>query len=542
MRTIATKRTKRTKSTMRTLTLRRRGARAAHRFAVLAASSGLLVSGGAALMAGAWTNGPAGAATLGGFTVSALAESVSLQYEQPNFPIPSTPSLEFDEGYADTTDNYGPTGQATASTLYPGPVVTNAGSELSLLVPGAPLPPAPDWPVIAASEYPETPNTTNLDLPGVNMDAQSTTNGNNATATIGNDASTAGSSGGDATQQAASGSGNPLVGQSALMGVGALSATSSSQVPSTSATGMATAEATSTVGGLSILGGFISIGTITSTATATSDGTTGKVTGTTQVQNVSIAGEPISITANGIQVLTEQGPAFPIAALNTLLKELGVTIAVTNPTDKVNGASASRELDGLEIQVNLDTLDTAANKFASLLPAKLVAELPVAIPNEQLITLYLGRVQVNSTASPSFTNSGSTGNTGAGTTSAASSAPTGTTGSGITGNTGLGSTPGSFAGNTGTSPGSTPTGTSGSPGGSSPSGVSPQTSTVGATFKGVGAALILLGLLAAGALAYLYKRADDLTDALGTTCSEGDPLMERFTVTPDELTDFGGFG
>ncbi len=177
-----------------------------------------------------------------------------------------------------------------------------------------------------------------------------------------------------------------------------MSATSSSQVPSTSATGMATAEATSTVGGLSILGGFISIGTITSTATATSDGTTGKVTGTTQVQNVSIAGEPISITANGIQVLTEQGPAFPIAALNTLLKELGVTIAVTNPTDKVNGASASRELDGLEIQVNLDTLDTAANKFASLLPAKLVAELPVAIPNEQLITLYLGRVQVNSTA------------------------------------------------------------------------------------------------------------------------------------------------
>ena len=72
--------------------------------------------------------------------------------------------------------------------------------------------------------------------------------------------------------------------------------------------------------------------------------------------------------------------------------------------------------------------------------------------------------------------------------------------------------------------------------------VSPQTSTVGETFKGIGAALILLGLLAAAALAYLYKRADDMTDALGTTCSDGDPLMERFTVTPDELSDFGGFG
>ena len=63
----------------------------------------------------------------------------------------------------------------------------------------------------------------------------------------------------------------------------------------------------------------------------------------------------------------------------------------------------------------------------------------------------------------------------------------------------------------------------------------PQTSTVGATFKGIGAALILLGLLAAAALAYLYKRADDLTEALGTTCSDGDPLMERFNVTPDEF-------
>jgi hypothetical protein len=522
---------------------RGRSARAVRRLAVLAASSALLVSGGAALVAGAWTNGPAGAATLGGFTVNALAESLSVQYEQPNFPIPATPSLEFDEGYADTTDNYGPTGQATASMLYPGPVVTNAGSELALLVPGVPLPPAPDWPVIAASEYPETPNTTNLDLPGVNMDAQSTTNGNNATATLGNDASTAGSSGGDASQQAPSGSGNPLVGQSALMGIGALSATSSSQVPSTSATGMATAEATSTVGGISILGGFISIGTITSTATATSDGTTGKVTGTTQVQNVSIAGEPISITSNGIQVLTEQGPAFPIAALNTLLKELGITIAVTNPTDTVNGASASRELDGLEIQVNLDTLDTAANKFASLLPAQLVAELPVAIPNEQLVTFYFGRVQVNSTASPSYAaNTGSTGAGAAGTTSPPSSAPTGTTGSGgFTGNTGTASSPGSFAGSTGAGLGSTPAGTGSSPSGSSPA-VLPQTSAVGVTFKGIGAALILLGLLAAAALAYLYKRADDLTDALGTTCSEGDPLMERFTVTPDELSDFGGFG
>ena len=138
-----------------------------------------------------------------------------------------------------------------------------------------------------------------------------------------------------------------------------------------------------------MLGGFISIGCITSTATATSDGTTGKVTGSTQVQGVSIAGQQISVTANGISALNESSPALPISALNTLLKELGITIAVTTATDKVSGPSASRELDGLEIQINLDTLDTAANKFFSLLPAKLVSQLPVAIPNEQLVTLVL---------------------------------------------------------------------------------------------------------------------------------------------------------
>ena len=515
--------------------------RAVRRLVVLAASSALLVAGGSGLLAATFASTPAGAAdALGGFTVSALAEAISAQYEQPNFPLPATPSLEFDEGYSSTTDNFGPTGTATASTLYPGQVVANAGSQLSLLVPGVPLPPAPTWPLQAATEYPQTPNSASTDLPGVNTDALSSSNGNNATATIGNDAATAGSTGGDATQQAPSGTGNLLAGSSSLLGIGALSATSSSQAP----TSTATAEATATVGGISMLGGFISIGSITSTATATSDGTTGKVTGSTQVQGVLIAGQQISITANGISALNESSPALPISALNTLLKELGITIAVTTATDKVSGPSASRELDGLEIQINLDTLDTAANKFASLLPAKLVSQLPVAIPNEQLITLYFGRVQVNSTGSPSFaSNSGSSG-AGAGTTAPTSSSPTGTTGSGgVTGNTGIASSAGTFAGNTGSGVGgSTPTSGSTSPTGGSTGGISPQTSTVGDTFKGIGALLVLLGLLAAGALAYLYKRADDLTDALGTTCSEGDPLMERFNVTPDELSDFGGFG
>ena len=64
--------------------------------------------------------------------------------------------------------------------------------------------------------------------------------------------------------------------------------------------------------------------------------------------------------------------------------------------------------------------------------------------------------------------------------------------------------------------------------------------SIAPAFKGIGAALVLLGLLAAAALAYAYKRADDATEVLGTACADGDPLMERFTASADDLTDFGG--
>ena len=76
------------------------------RLPVVGAAALLLIIGGAGLLAAAFSDGPAGAdSTLGGFTVTSLAEAVTAQYEQPNFPLPATPSLEFDEGYASTTDS-----------------------------------------------------------------------------------------------------------------------------------------------------------------------------------------------------------------------------------------------------------------------------------------------------------------------------------------------------------------------------------------------------------------------------------------------------
>ena len=514
------------------------------RLPVVGAAALLLIIGGAGLLAAAFSDGPAGAdSTLGGFTVTSLAEAVTAQYEQPNFPLPATPSLEFDEGYAATSDNFGPSGTATASSLYPGQVVANAGPELALLVPGAPLPPAPVWPVEATSEYPQTPNSGSTDEPGVNMDASSTTNGNTASATLGDDASTAGSNGADPTLQAPSSSGNPLAGSSAIIGIGNMSATSSSLAPSTSAN----AQASATDSGISILAGFITIGSVTSTATADSDGTTGKLTGSTVVQNVDIAGEQVTVNSSGIAAAGQSTPlSLPISSINTLLSELGISLSVTNPTDSVSGPSASRTLDGLKISIDLKTLDSAANTFATLLPASLTSQLPVALPDDQQLTLDLATLQVSSTASPAFA-AGNSGNSGAASSSAsAPSTPSAVSSAAVTGNSGTAGTEGtsgSFGtGNTGTggtSDGSTPTGSTGSSGGPT-STASEPTSVIAPAFKGIGAALVLLGVLAACALAYAYKRADDAAGVLGSSCADGDPLMERFSATADDLSDFGG--
>jgi len=534
-------------------------------------SVALLLGGGLSLGAAAWSNGTAGAdspsvtgattttttatsttpttsgTTLGGFTVKALAEASTAQYEQPNFPLPSTPSLEFDEGYAATSDNFGPSGSAVASSLYPGQVVANAGPELGLLVPGLPLPAAPVWPIQAVSGFPQAPNTAGTDQPGVNMDATSTADANTATATIGNDAPTAGSTSAataagslpgipDVTSltgaigsllgsSSTTGSGNPLAASSSLMGIGFSSGTSTSGASGATAT----ASATATDSGISILGGLINIGGVTSTATASSDGTTGTVTGSTVLTNVSVAGEAVTIDGTGIHAAGQSTPAVPISSLNSLLSQLGISLSMTTPTDTLNGPSATRTLDGLSITIDLSTLDAAANSVASKLPTSLTSQLPVAVPDKQLLTLDLGTVTVSSAAAPGFND----------TSESASSGTAGGSSLGSLADGSLGDA-GSGFGGTGTDTG---TGGNSSVGGTATTahtGIGSPTSAITPIFGGIGAGLILLGLLASAALAYGYKRVDDATEMVGPVCSEGDPLSSRFLDGPDSITDAGG--
>ena len=271
--------------------------------------------------------------------ITSLAEAVTAQYEQPNFPLPATPSARVRRGLRLDVGQLGPDRLRDRVEPLPGQVVANAGPELSLLVPGVPLPPAPVWPVQAASEYPQTPNTANTDEPGVNMDTQSTANGNTASATLGDDAPTGGSSGSTPTHRHLPGRAT----RSPHPPLSSAWAPCRPPRPSPAPSTAATADATATDSGVSLLGGFITIGSVTSTATASSDGTTGKLTGSTQIQNMAIAGVPVTVNANGITADGSAAPlSLPISTINTLLNELGISMSVTNATDTTNGPSASR--------------------------------------------------------------------------------------------------------------------------------------------------------------------------------------------------------
>jgi hypothetical protein len=521
---------------------------------------GAVVAAGAAVMA----LGPAGAAaaasatTLGGFTISALAEASTASYEQPNAPIPATPTVELDEGYASTSDNFGPSGSATASSLYPGQVIANAGPELGSFVPGVPLPAAPVWPIQAQSSYPQTPNTATDDQPGVTMEASSGTGGNEATAQIGNTASSAPSACATFDAGSAGASGLPTLptlpgstGLSALAGQGHQSSTQTSATPSTTGStqlaatsalghlrfssgtsssttsgGVATASASATDSCISVLGGLITIGSVTSTATATSDGTTAKLTGSTTVDGASIAGEPVTIDASGIHAAGQGSPADPVLPiLEQALSQLGITMTVTNATDTSHGAGASRRLDGLRIAVNLTTLDKEANAYSSLIPPSITAQLPLPVPNKQVLVWDIGTVDVQVAASPGFagTSSAPTAAASSATDQATVPAPTGASSTTATASSTIGT--GGAGGATG-SGGSGAGGNDSAAAGTGASGAhrapaSDAASAVPLAFKGIGAGLVLLGLIAAAGLAFAALRANKATDALGAGSGAG---------------------
>lgn len=434
-----------------------------------------------------------GASSLGGWNLESSAAGVSVFYEQPNFPVPATPTFEFNFGYSQASYNAGPVGESNASALWPGSVVAGGGSQLPLLLDpyieqylpqAAPtveplIPNFGPWPLAAASAFPQGPTTnTNANGP-VAMHSSADQNGSTASSSVG-------IVGGPADKSAL---------PAGLLTIQAVGSTSQDTIDNL---GNALAEATSTVHGIDIAGGLIHIGEVTSTATSSSDGNQGTVNGTSAVTGVTVAGENVSVDAQGVHVANNNEPILATVLPNVaqVLSTAGITLSLTNPADTVNGASAARQLDGLAVKIDLSTYDQNLSKLMSMLPSQLtqgLSQLPIPTPYKQSVTLDFGWVNVNAAASPPFNDTGSTDLSGD--NSALSTLGTGGIDTGTPSDLGLGGS--------GTSPTSS--------GGTTPSASGPTQNLAtapAALFKGVGTGLIIIGLLLTALLVGLLFGAD----------------------------------
>jgi hypothetical protein len=486
---------------------------------VLAAAGPAWADSGSGSSSG--TSAPSGQNDLGGWTAASTAAGMSVFYEQPNFPIPANPTLEFNLGYSTASFDSGPVGESNGSAVWPGSVIAGGGSQLPLLVdpyiedPASPissnfngtpfepvftavqqeyastpiaseleqnLPNPGNWPVQENSAYPQGPATASSPNGPFVMNSSADQNSSTANSSIG-------MVGGPASQSAIP------IGMLSVQAVG------SNVSDTVDATGTAISTATSTVHGVDFAGGLVHVGSVSSTATATSDGNQAKVTGSSSVVGVTVAGESVTVDSSGVHAAntTQNLLGPPAPSPNDILSKAGITITLTNAVDKVQGASGQRVLHGLLITVNLSQFDQGLAALLSELPSQItsnLSHLPGWPPYNQTITIDLGWVNASSAASPPFTLSLGNPDNGAGGALAGLS-PSG--GSGFTPST------------TGTT--TTPS-TNALP-------VVPSTVTAPAQalalFKGVGTGLIVLGAILAALLAGLIMGTDRAVGRLAAT-------------------------
>lgn len=502
---------------MTTTAVRRRLRRALAVSAVLCAAAGALVL--AAVPAGADSSAAptgntgtapgGGASQLGGFTLGSTAAGMSVFYEQPNFPVPATPTLEFDLGYSSAGYDAGPVGQSNASAFWPGAVVAGGGSQLPLLLSPylqqyAPqlqstvtplIPNLGNWPLQATSAYPQGPASATNDNGPVSMHSSADQSSSTASSSIG-------ILGGSASQSAL---------PAGMVTVQAIGSTSQDTVDNL---GNAVSEATSTVHGIDLAGGLIHVGEVTSTATSSSDGNQATVSGSSAITGVTVAGHNVTVDAQGVHSGTTNGGVLGVLvpSADTVLQTAGITLALTNPTDTVNGPSAERQLDGLSVKIDLSTYDQNLSKLLAMLPSQLsqaLSQLPVPTPYKQVVTLDFGWVNVNAAASPAF--NASSGDLSSGTDNGAGALTPDTAGSDITTPSDLG------LASTGTGIG-TPTGGSAQTTGGAPPGTS-LAAAPAALFRGIGTGLIVLGLLLTALLVGLMLGLDRAVGRLAASAA-----------------------
>jgi hypothetical protein len=318
---------------------------------------------------GAWHSADAQDApappSFGSYSLTATAPAFEMTEDEPT--ANAHPEGGGSVPYSTVLLSNGPIGYALSSVAWPGATEANAGGVVGLVFPsdvgGTPLPDAvtaavadnsklANYPVRAEARSGSKVDDSYTSFPGADLTAHADTV-----------LATAVGSMKKAEQPG-----------SASFG----SADSSSNAALADGKGESTA--TSKVTDIAI-GSVIKIGSVISTAQGTTDGVTGSATGSTVVQNMTIADQPAYVDESGVHIGTQGQPANAVASqiANQALKDAGFAFFVAQAQTEQTGASASY---------------TAGSLF--------VVWTPPSNPSGNVFVVALGGARVTVSASPGF--------------------------------------------------------------------------------------------------------------------------------------------
>lgn len=332
---------------------------------------------------------PVTATALGGFQGRGIASGLHVFYgTQGLLPIPSLVDLGAPDALA--TIASGPATFARASVADPGDLLANPDALLALASSAYESGTLPAYPYrVSASSSSGEPSAVSSPAPGFDARVSVDAGGSNAIATL------------------------PASNTPAIMSLGTLTSTASTS----SDENTVRVSARSELSNINILN-LISIEGVVTDLTASSDGTTTEFSGGTTVTGATLAGQPITIDADGIH-LGEAKPGDPLSgivgmlssALNDAIESAGIHVTLAGPVELSGGGDGQLSSAGLRID-----LDLSASNFPALMA--LIDSLPpieAPIPGvpgiedvlqvakaNNIVAVELGRAQVALAARPGF--------------------------------------------------------------------------------------------------------------------------------------------
>lgn len=223
----------------------------------------------------------------------------------------------------------GQVGAGLASLAWPGPLLGNAGSTILVLSPDAP----PESvllnsPVRAETRTGGERKATNTTVPGTLMTSSAEPD--------------------EVTAKASTG-------ESTVLPIATSGAFASSSRVALQGARTVEAEAESSVERLSLLDGVVEIGSVRSQAKAVSDGAKATAEGVTTVTGMTVAGVPVTVDGDGLQVADTGVPnPLPAATVNDAVEALGLQVLLTEPRTVTEGGSVRYDAGALVLLFTQD--------------------------------------------------------------------------------------------------------------------------------------------------------------------------------------------